>query len=213
MYNYTLDCTSGGVLDVWFVIDSSRGIGFSRFQLVRELAENIIATVKVNALDSSAGVILFSSFASTSFDTLSYTSFNKLLPAINPGLSYYGYSGKRIGGALSYLYFHTIQKNPRSRSKISEVAIIITEGVASDPQSLQRNANLLHATTTIDIYAIGVGNNNITELELIASNPSFVFTTNSFNNFTAKQIEEDVLDQLCSSKYLRSNVRTYICIK
>ena len=184
-----------------FVIDTSSSIGSSRFQLVRELTGNITSRLKVNSPESLFGLITFDNFAQYKFDISAHTNLSTLLPAINPGIPYHGGGSTNTASALSLLlsggrkggYLHL-------RTKTSNVAIVITDGYASNYSLLHSAANSLHPANIFDVYAVGIGNNNYNELQLIASNPSLVFSINSLTKTTAEQLVEDVIDKLCSSK-------------
>ena len=201
MYVFT-DCSGGAVRDVIFVIDTSSSIGFSRFQLVRELTEDIITSLSVNSPESLFGLITFDNFARFQFNISRHTDLAILLPAINPGIFYNRGFRTNTGSALSLLLSGGRQGGfLRLRNGTSNVAIVITDGIASSFSSLRFNANSLHAANIYDVYAVGIGGNSFSELRLIASDPSFVFSTSFLTNFTAQQLVEDVVEQLCSSKY------------
>ena len=97
-----LDCSSGIVRDVVFVIDTSSSIEYDRFQLVRELTENITTSIAVNSSETLFGLITFDNDARLEFNITNHTNLSTLLPAINPGLPYYG-GGTDIGSALTLL--------------------------------------------------------------------------------------------------------------
>ena len=208
-----LDCSSGIVRDVVFVIDTSSSIGYSRFQLVRELIENITTSIAVDSPETLFGLITFDNYARFEFNITRHTDLSTLLPAINPGLQYYrGYSTD-IASALTLLLSGSDENGfLRLRNETSKVAIVITDNNydynyyyydyydyhSGTSSSLQSAANSLHAANIYDVYAVGIGNNIYYELQLIASDPSFVFSTYYLNNFTAQQLSEDVVEHLCS---------------
>ena len=210
------DCSNRVVRDVIFVIDTSSSIGSSRFQLVRELIENITINVKVNSPETLFGLITFDNFARYQFNISTYTNLSTLLPAINPGLTYYGGYSTNTASALSLLLSGSAPGSfLQLRNETSNVAIVITDGYSSSYSSLYLAANALHAANIFDVYAVGIGNNNYNELQLIASDPSLVFSTYSLNTLTAQLLEEYVIDQLCSSKWLYCSTGivqvVYIC--
>ena len=195
------DCSSEIVKDVVFVIDTSSSIGYSGFQLVRELAENITTSLKVNSPETLFGLITFDNFARFEFNISNHTDLSTLLPAINPGLPYYGGYGTNTASALSLLLSGSVEGGfLQLRNETSKVAIVITDGYSSSSSLLQLVANSLHAANIFDVYAVGIGNNYYYELQLIASDPSFVFSTSSFTSYTAQQLEKDLAENLCSSK-------------
>jgi len=210
VYYHFVDCSSI-VKDVVFMVETSRSIGSSRFQLVRELIKNITIILKVNSPESLVGLITFDDIARVQFNISTHTDLSTLLPAINPGLPYYkGFltntasalklllSGAREGGFLGL------------RKETSNVAIVITDGFSIGFSSLQSAANSLHATNIFDVYAVGIGSNRFSELQLIASDPSFIFSTSFLSSFTAQQLEQDVVKQLCSSKCFVV-IHMYVC--
>ena len=199
--NYFVDCTGGAVKDVIFVIDTSSSIGFSRFQLVREMAENITTSIAVNSPESLFGLMTFDNSARFQFNIFRH-NLSTLLPAINPGIPYNRGFRTNTGDALWDLLSGGRQGGFfRLRNETSNVAIVITEGFSSSNSFLRSAASSLHAANIYDVYAVGIGNNSFSELQLIASDPSFVFSTSFLSSFTAEQLVDDLLQQLCTSKY------------
>ena len=185
------------------MVDTSRSIGSSRFQLVRELIENITINIKVNSPETLFGLITFDSYARFQFNISTHKKFSALLSAINPGIpyNYYGSYTTNTASALRLLLSGGVEGGYlQLRDKTPNVAIVITDGYSSSYSSLQSAANSLHASNIFDVYAVGIGNNLYSELQLIASDPSFVFSTYSLNSLTAQLLEDDIIEQLCSSK-------------
>ena len=198
---YFADCFGHIVRDVVFVIETSYFTGYSRFQLVRGMIENITVNLKVNSPKTLFGLISFYNFALFGFNISKYTDLSTLLPAINPGLPYNrGYYGS-TASALNLLLSEGMDGGfLQLRNNTSNVAIVITDGYSSSYSSLYSAAISLHVANIYDVYVIGIGSNTYSELQLIASDPSFVFFTSYLNSFTAEQLVEDVVEQLCSSE-------------
>ena len=198
---FYVGCSKRVVRDVVFVVDTSSSIGFSGFQLVRELIENITISIKVNSPETLFGLITFDDFPRFQFGISNHTDVSTLLPAINPGLPYYGGLITNTSGALSSLLSGSVPGGfLQLRDKTSKVAIVITDGHSSSYSSLQSAANSLHAANIFDVYAVGIGNNSLRELQTIASDTSFIFSTSFLTTLTAQQLEKDLIEQLCSSK-------------
>ena len=184
-----------------FVIDTSSSIGYYRFQLVRGLIENIIINLKVNTPETLFGLITFDNYAQFQFDISNHTDLSTLLPAINPGLPYYRGYYTNTASALSLLLSESIEGGLlQLRNETSKVAIVITDGYSISSYSLQLAANSLHAANIYDVYVVGIGSNRYSELQLIASDPSFIFYTYSLNSLTVEHLEEVVIEKLCTSK-------------
>ena len=197
-----LDCSRRVVRDVVFMIDTSTKIGLSGFQLVRELVENITINIKVNSPESLFGLITFDHDARLEFNISNHTDLSTLLPAINPGLPYYytDFSAD-TANALSYLLSGGVEGGfLQLRNETSKLVIVIADRHSFSLSSLRSVTDSLHAANIFDVYAVGIGGNRHNELELIASDPSFIFSTSSLTNFTAQRLENKVTEQLCSSK-------------
>ena len=183
-----------------FIIDTNRYIGFSRFQTVRELTENIITSLKVNSPESSVGVITFDSFAQLQFNISRHTDLATLLPAINPGLPYNRGFSSNTGRALDFLLSGGRQGGfLKLRNETSNIAIVITGGISSF-SFLRSTALSLHAANIFDVYAVGIGGHSFSDLRLIASDPSLVFSTSFLSSFTVQQLLEDIIEELCLSE-------------
>ena len=183
------------------MIDTNRNIGFSRFQIIRELTENITTSLKVYSPESLVGVITFDDFARLQFNISKHTDLATLLPAINPGLPYNRGFSTDTGRALDFLLSGGRQGGfLRLRNETSNVAIVITDRFSRSFSFLQSAAASLHAASIFDVYAVGIGGHSFSDLRLIASDPSLIFSTSFLNSFTAQQLVESITEELCSSK-------------
>ena len=195
------DCTIDVVRDIVFVIDTSSSIGTFRFQMIREFVDYVTINLKLHSPDSSVGVILFDNFARINFNLGEHTSLTTLSPAINPGLPYFRGYGTDTAGALRLLLSTAQNGFLGVRNETSNIAIIITDGRSNNQFSTQSAAATLHAANIFDVYAIGYGSADISELNTIASDPHFVYFTNFFNQFDIQQLQMNITDQLCSCKW------------
>ena len=202
-----------------FVIDTSSGIGSYRFQLVRELVENITINLKVNSPETAFGLITFDNYARFEFDIMNHTDLITLLPAINPGIPYYdnyvsfSSSGNAFNaaGALNLLLSGSVEGGfLQLRNNASKVAIVIANRIESDYSSLRFAVNSLHKANIFNVYVVGIdyfwySRDNI--LEYIAGDPSFVFFSLRhpiirFTSLVAQKLGEEVIDKLCSGKFI-----------
>jgi len=180
-----------------FVIDASRRIRSSRFQYIREFTANITTELISNSPRTAVGVILFGSSAHIQFNLRAHTSLNTLLSAIN--LLPYSGGLTNTAEALTLLLSSAQNGTLGLRSDASPVAIVITNGRSTYATSSAAAA--LHASNIFDVFAVGVNRADVTELQIIASNPEFVFFTNSFNSSSLQQLHEDrILPHLCTCK-------------
>ena len=188
--------------DIVFLIDTSYDIRPSRFQIIRELVDNITISLKLNSPGSSVGVILFDDDAHIQFTLEAYTSLSTLSQAINPGLPYryfYGF-GRDTGGALHLLLSSAQNGSLGIRNETSNIAIVITGGRSDSRFFTRFAAATLHAANIFDVYAIGYENANINELNTIASDPNFVYFIDSYRRYDLEELYMNVIHQLCSCK-------------
>ena len=194
-----LDCSARDI-DLVFVIDDSGSIREERFQLVREFVEQLSAMLDIGLQRSLVGVILFSRTAFVHFSVTTHTTAATLLPAINPGLPYRGCT-TRTDLALELLVSAGGDGGELElRPGFPNVAIVITDGRSTIPTDTAIAANALHASNIYDqVYAIGVGNASLTELNTIASDPSLVFFNSSFDNDTLTALQRNITQELCNT--------------
>ena len=186
------------------MIEGGWNIGSSsRFQLIRELVENITIYLKANSPETLFGLIKVDDAARILFNISKHTDLGTLLPAINPGLPYYDNSNTDMVGGLHLLLSEGVEGGLlQLRSKPSKVAIVITDGYSVGSSLVQSALNSFKAANIYDIYAIGIGNNRYIDFQYIPSGPSYVFSSMSvvLTNIVVQQLEKDMTEHLCSSK-------------
>ena len=179
------------------MIDTSGSIGDDNFELIRQFTANVTTELINESPSSAIGVILFSVTAALQFDLRAYTSLNSLLSAIEQ-LPYS--SGRRTNTheALELLLSTAQNGDLRLRNNSLHSVIVITDGRSTDPSATISAANKLHTSNIIlfDVYSVGVGGANLTELNRIASSPEFVFFTSSFNSSGLQQLKNELLPHL-----------------
>jgi len=193
------------VKDIVFVIDTSSSIGSFQFQRIRTFVARVTTDLKLNSPESRVGIILFDRFTRLQFNLQRHTSLSTLLPAINPGLPYFGDFSTNTANALQFLLSSAQNGVLGIRNETSNIAIVITDGRSDNTNLTQSAAAALHVANIFDIYAIGFGSADINELHTIASDPSFVYFTNFFSDFITQQLETNLTDQLCSGKSIACN--------
>ena len=194
------ECEIRGI-DCVFVIDTSGSIGSSRFQMIREFTEGLVQLLTIGLQDSLAGVILFSTDATLHFNLPTHTDIASLSTAINPDLPYDAGS-TNTAAALSLLLSSAQDGTMGLRPGHPAIVIVITDG-ESNVNSAQTipNAQSVHASNIFQqVYAVGVGNADLTELNAIASDPSLVFNTNSFDSTAIQQLQQTLSQRLCEGE-------------
>jgi len=159
----------------------------------------VSALLDVGLQESLVGVILYSGTASIHFDLLEYTNKVTLLSAINPGIPYLG-GGTNTAGALTLLLSSAQNGRLGLRNGRTHLAVVITDGASDSPLSTQIAANQIHSANIFDeVYAVGVGGADVTELNRIATNPSSVLFTHQFDAAVIRILRRNLTTQLCES--------------
>ena len=182
------------------MIDTSGSIGDEKFELIRQFTANVTTELINESPGSAVGVILFSNRAQIEFNLTAHTSLDALLSAIRK-LPYNG-GGTNTADALRLL-LNTAQNGGLGlRDDSLHSAIVITDGQSRNQSATNFSAKILHDSNIFDVYSVGVGGADLTELNRIASSPEFVFHTSSFNSDGLQQLKDDLLPHLyiCNGK-------------
>ena len=199
IYVYTGDrCSDNSELDVVFVIDTSGSIGTDNFQNIRQFTANITTDLFRNSISPAIGVITFNNSARLQFNLQAHADLSTLLSAIE-NIPYHG-GNTNTADALELLLTTAENGLLGLRNDSSKIAIVITDGASTDPDATSLAATTLHASNIFDVYAVGIAGANRPELRRIASGPEpdFVLFTDSFADL--RQLEENILPELCISK-------------
>ena len=175
------------------MLDVSISIRSQRFQLIRDFVTQISKRLDVGMDNTLVGVILFGNDAQIHFDLLDNTNETELLSSI-AAIPYLRLRGTNTHTALQ------LDGARDGRLGLTDgrphVAIVVTDGRSTNPRELVTAASDLHAENIYRVYAAGVGDRvDISELEFIAGNPSFAFTTDTFDATALVELEESISQQ------------------
>ena len=171
-----------------------------RFQMIREFTEEVSKMLDIDTQRSLVGVILFSNTATVHFPVNKYTNTSALLAAINPGLPYNSIGGNDTAAALNLLCTSGQPGGALGlRPGYSHVAVIVTDGESSNEMATLIAANKLRTTGIYhQIYAVGISGADVTELYVIAGDPSHVFFISNFNSTAIAALQQNVI-QKCAN--------------
>uniref|UniRef100_A0A8C4X3P2 Matrilin 3a n=1 Tax=Erpetoichthys calabaricus TaxID=27687 RepID=A0A8C4X3P2_ERPCA len=156
-------------LDLVFVIDSSRSVRPSEFELVKTFISDMIDTLEISEVTTRVAVVNYASTVRIEFHLK--THFNKVnmkkaVAQIQP-LSAGTMTGLAIKDLMDSAFKEESGTRPRSLN-IPKVAIIVTDG---RPQDKVDEVSAQARATGIEIYAIGVGRADMESLRQMASTP------------------------------------------
>ena len=179
------------------MLDSSGSIGSENFVTMKNFVANVIANFEIRANSTRVGLILFSSNASIEIPLGSINNAQQLTTAINSVV----YIGSVTSTDLALDLVPIAFINARVNEGIPRVVILLTDGQSSYPTLTAQAAPRVH-NDSIEVYSVGIGSGiNETELQIIASDPSYVYL---ITNFSAEAFAEELRPlQLtaCTSKF------------
>ena len=183
------------------MIDTSGSIDNQRFELIRQFTANVTTELINESPGSAVGVILFDVDAHIEFNLAAHSSLDSLLLAIKQ-LPYNDGRRTNTHEALELLLSTAQNGTLGLRHNSLNSAIVITDGQSRNQSATNFSAKILHDSNIFDVYSVGVGGADLTELNRIASSPEFVFHTSSFNSDGLQQLKDDLLPHLyiCNGK-------------
>ena len=191
-------------IDLVFVLDGSSSIGKRRYQLQREFAETVASVLTIGPQDSLVGAIVFSSSAFIQFNLQQLTNATTLLPALNPGLLYRSMENN-TAQALRQLLSSTEDGTMGIRDGRTHIAIVVTDDDRRSSDA-RNAASTLHAAGIYQVYATGFGVGDVDELNDIASDPSLVsFTTTFDTTEDVIELTNNFTQTICLSFLLRTS--------
>lgn len=171
--------------------------------------EGITINVKAGSPNTSIGIIVYGNYAKIAFNLAEYTSLRTLLFAIYPRLYYLGGFNVSITNALHLLLSSAQDGSLGLRENTSNIAIVI---VAS-PESVEGTTKQLHKANIFDVHAVGLERANLSSLQEIASDPSFIHYLKDDNPSNIIKLQQSVLNKLCTSKLsITIHTTMYICV-
>ena len=181
--------------DVTFVLDTSGSIGEIPYQYAKDFISTIAEAMNIGQYDSRVAVLLFHHGATVYFNLNRYTEKNELITAIC-NIPYFS-GGTNISAALNFL--RTVAQNGSlelNRYK-RQVAIFLTDGKLEGEDDISTAADLLKDTGIFELYAVGIGYANLTDLELIVSNDlTSVYFQVPFTKNTLQYLSENIIERL-----------------
>ncbi|XP_053554835.1 collagen alpha-3(VI) chain isoform X3 [Bombina bombina] len=175
--------------DLVFLIDGSNNVGRSNFPAIREFLVNFVRRLEVGSNRMLIGVVQYSDDVKTEFTLDEFSSKDQVIQALR-NLRFIGGEQANLGVAIDYVVenLFTIASGSRKEEGVPQSLVIITAGSSSDDTREASNALKLNSVIT---FGIGVERADISELQQIASDDSFVFNAPQFQALGG--VEREVL--------------------
>uniref|UniRef100_S4RZX5 Matrilin 4 n=1 Tax=Petromyzon marinus TaxID=7757 RepID=S4RZX5_PETMA len=191
-------CTSK-ILDLLFIIDSSRSVRIHEFEKVKLFMIDVIDSLDISPDGTRVAVL---QYASTVQNEFSFNTFfkkddmKKAVAGIDP-LSTGTMTGLAIRYAMDVAFTEKEGARPPSK-KIPKVAIVVTDG---RPQDRVVEVSEQARASGIEIYAVGVDQAEVSSLEAIATDPDeeHVYYVESYG--VIEKLSLKFRDRFCAMAY------------
>lgn len=183
--------------DIVFIVDESSSINHDNvgnFNLMRKFMSNVLQDLVISSKGVRVGLITYSDKPRLEFFLNTHDNKIDVLRRIKR-LPYNG-GNTFTGAALKYAKskMFTFEHGSRRDSGVQQIAIVITDGESHDNVS---GPALALRDSGVKVYAIGIKNASMKELQQIASNPprKFVETIDDF--VTLNSLESILAKKIC----------------
>ena len=196
------DCNLAAI-DLVFILDASGSVGRVDFQNILNFVSDIVRALEIGPNAGQVAVIRFASSASLIFGLTAHDNQVDLLRAIS-NVPYTG-GGTDTAEALNLLLSRGFIGARPAEEGIPRVAVVITDGLSNNRLATTAAAAAVHAAEPeIIVFAAGIRNFNLNELQAIASSPSsrFVITIANFNSTEMRRLTEAVRLGACQGTYV-----------
>lgn len=190
------ECVKATRADIVFLVDGSTSIGNDNFQEVRRFLRDVVNGLDIGPDKVRVGLAQYSDDPRQEFLLEDHMDKTSVLAALDtfPYLK----GGTETGKALNFTLneYFTEEAGSRVNQRVPQIAVVITDGESADDvkgpaQSLRRRG--------VIVFAIGVREANLDELESIANSPPdrFRFTIDNFQ--ALKGLTNSLLPRVCIS--------------
>ena len=177
-----------------FLVDGSASVQFygqDNFQKMNDFMKKLSRSFNVSSSNTRVGVIVYSTNSTLAFNLDQYSSINETEEAID-NITYPGggtFTGQALRDAVTVLF-----KNDTVRPNITQILVVITDGVSTDDVTLHANS-----LSSKFVYVVGIGQNyDLSELKTIAGNKSERVFSAEFD--TLQAVANSVRGKICLGK-------------
>ncbi|KAK7487970.1 hypothetical protein BaRGS_00020715 [Batillaria attramentaria] len=169
-------------LDIAFILDSSGSINDGNFQTSLDFVADVVRKMSVPDYVRVAALI-FEDMATIefNFNTHAHSSKSQILSAITSIVRSSG--GTATNVALDLARTTLFSSAHGARDNVARVAVLLTDGQSNSAPLTSAAATRLKKERGVDLFAVGIGGYDLSELMDVASDPkcSHVFTLEDFS--------------------------------
>uniref|UniRef100_A0A671KQA9 Si:ch211-62a1.3 n=1 Tax=Sinocyclocheilus anshuiensis TaxID=1608454 RepID=A0A671KQA9_9TELE len=179
--------------DIYFILDESESISYKEFDDMKNFIKKLLEAFEVGNNHVRFGLVKFASRATTVFRLHDYNTKADIRKAVN-ALKIEG-GGTDLGLREMIPLF---EEAVRTRGeKVHKLLIVITDGESrGTEESVEVPAKLLRTEQNVSIYAIGVKDASVPELELISGSPQRIFYVKNYDFLD--EIKKDIITEICT---------------
>lgn len=188
-------CKQTAKADIYFLLDESGSILYPDFEDMKKFIMECLDVFQIGKDHIRIGVVKFASSATTVFRLHDYSTKSEVEQAVKD-LEMYG-GGTRTDLGLRQMIPLFREAVQTRGEKVRELLIVITDGESTGTvEPVDVPAKHLRTEQNVSIYAIGVKNASVPELELISGSPQRTFYVKNYDFL--KDIKKDILTEICS---------------
>lgn len=186
-------CPSPAVADIVILVDGSWSIGRFNFRLVRLFLESLVTAFNVGSQKTRVGLAQYSGDPRIEWHLNAFSTKDEVIDAVR-NLPYKG--GNTLTGlALNYIFENSFKPEAGSRTGVAKIGILITDGKSQDdivpPSRRLRESG-------VELFAVGVKNADLNELQEIASEPNSTHVYNVAEFDLMHTVVESLTRTVCS---------------
>ena len=178
-------------------MDASGSVGADNFTIAKSFVVNLTMNFNIGSTGTHVGVIRFSTLPKIIIPLGSILTLEELVNAINN--IYY-----TRGRTWTHLALDTARSvlgnSTRASEGIPRVVLLITDGRSNKPDLTELAAGRVHSEN-INVYSFGIGNTDENELNIIASDPRYVYYIDDFDQASFDAVLRPLQQSTCRSMH------------
>uniref|UniRef100_A0A8C6Y067 VWFA domain-containing protein n=1 Tax=Naja naja TaxID=35670 RepID=A0A8C6Y067_NAJNA len=189
-------CREASVADIVFMVDGSWSIGPKNFRIIQDFLYTLVNSFDIGKDKIQVGMIQYSDDPRNEFLLNFFHQKKDILKKIQ-NLNYKG-GGTKTGKSLRFMLDEQFSEMAGSRHSegIPQIAVVITDGQSQDnfsgPAEEVKNAGII-------LYAIGIKDAILSELQEIASDPDEMHVYDVEDFAGLRDISQNILQVLCTT--------------
>ncbi|XP_026114550.1 collagen alpha-6(VI) chain-like [Carassius auratus] len=188
-------CKDTTKADIYFLLDESGSITYDEFEDMKNFTKQWLEAFEVGNNNVRFGLVKFASRATIVFRLHDYNTKADIEKAVNALIMEGGGTRTDLGlRKMIPLFEEAVQTRGE---KVRKLLIVITDGESrATEESVEVPAKILRTEQNVTIYAIGVKDASLPELELISGSPQRTFFVKNYDFLD--EIKKDIITEICS---------------